>query len=68
LAERAAQTEQQGSALVALAHVVADAGGGGWPETMVRDQGEVQVPRQSGQAFRRDAGHRSELMSATIPI
>ena len=25
-------TEQQGRAFVALAHVVADAGGGGWPE------------------------------------
>ena len=31
-AERAARTEQQGRAFVALAHVVADAGGGGWPE------------------------------------
>ena len=36
-AERVARTEQQGRAFVALAHVVADAGGGGWPEQMTRD-------------------------------
>jgi hypothetical protein len=29
---------------------------------------KVQIPMQSGRAFRREAGHRSELMSATIPI
>ena len=36
-AERTARTEQQGRAFVALAHVVAAAGGGGWPETMTRE-------------------------------
>ena len=36
-AERTERTEQQGRAFVALAHVVADAGGGGWPESMQRE-------------------------------
>jgi class 3 adenylate cyclase len=27
----------------------------------------VRIPRQSGRGFRFDVGHRSDLMSATIP-
>lgn len=36
-AERSARAEQQGRAFVALARVVAVAGGGGWPESMQRE-------------------------------
>jgi hypothetical protein len=29
---------------------------------------QMWIPIQSGQVFRREAGHDSEMMSATIPI
>jgi hypothetical protein len=29
--------------------------------------GKVRIPRQSGQGFRFDVGHRSDLIPATIP-
>ena len=29
---------------------------------------KVRIPIHSGQAFRREAGHRSDLIPATIPI
>jgi hypothetical protein len=45
-AERTARTEQQGRAFVALAHVVAAAGGGGWPETMTRELHAVRTPQE----------------------
>ena len=45
-AERVAHTEQQGRAFVALAHVVADAGGGGWPEQMTRDLRACRTPQE----------------------
>ena len=45
-AERVARTEQQGMAFVALAHVVADAGGGGWPEQMTRDLRACRTPQE----------------------
>lgn len=45
-AARAAQTEQQGRAFVALAHVVADAGGGGWPEAMQRELQFSRTPQE----------------------
>jgi len=45
-AERTARTEQQGRAFVALAHVVADAGGGGWPEQMTRDLRACRTPQE----------------------
>ena len=45
-AERAARTEQQGRAFVALAHVVADAGGGGWPESMTRELQGCATPQE----------------------
>jgi hypothetical protein len=40
------RTEQQGKAFVALAHVVADAGGGGWPEQMTRDLQACRTPQE----------------------
>lgn len=46
MAERAARTEQQGRAFVALAHVVAEAGGGGWPETMRRELEFCRTPQE----------------------
>ena len=46
VAARAAQTEQQGNAFVALAHVVANAGGGGWPENMQRDLQACTTPQE----------------------
>ena len=33
-------------AFVALAHVVADAGGGGWPENMTRDLQACRTPEE----------------------
>ena len=45
-AERAARTEQQGRAFVALAHVVADTGGGGWPESMTRELQACRSPQE----------------------
>ena len=45
-AERTARTEQQGRAFVALAHVVADASGGGWPDTMTRELHAVRTPQE----------------------
>ena len=46
-AERTQQQEgQQGKAFVALAHVVADAGGGGWPEQMTRDLQACRTPQE----------------------
>jgi hypothetical protein len=44
--QQAARTEQQGRAFVALAHVVADAGGGGWPESMTRDLQACRTPQE----------------------
>jgi hypothetical protein len=44
-AERTERTEQQGRAFVALAHVVADAGGG-WPEQMTRDLQACRTPQE----------------------
>jgi hypothetical protein len=40
------RTEQQGRAFVALEHVVADAGGGGWPEQMKRDLRTCRTPQE----------------------
>ena len=37
---------QQGRAFVALAHVVADAGGGGWPESMKRELQGCRTPEE----------------------
>ena len=63
-----ARPEQQGRAFVALAHVVADAGGGGWPEQMTRDLQACRTPQErnawaekwgkvlSGEARAREAG------------
>ena len=45
-AERTERTEQQGRAFVALAHVVADAGGGGWPESMTRELQACRTPQE----------------------
>ena len=45
-AERTARTEQQGRAFVALAHVVAAAGGGGWPDSMTRELQGCRTPQQ----------------------
>jgi hypothetical protein len=45
-AERTERTEQRGRAFVALAHVVADASGGGWPETMKRELHAVRTPQE----------------------
>jgi hypothetical protein len=45
-AERTARTEQQGRAFVALAHVVAAAGGGGWPESMQRELHGCKTPQE----------------------
>ena len=45
-AERTERTEQQGRAFVALAHVVADAGGGGWPESMTRELQGCATPQE----------------------
>jgi len=44
--QQAERTEQQGRAFVALAHVVADAGGGGWPEQMTRDLRACRTPQE----------------------
>ena len=44
--QQAERTEQQGRAFVALAHVVADAGGGGWPEHMPRDLQACRTPQE----------------------
>jgi hypothetical protein len=44
--QQAERTEQQGRAFVALAHVVADAGGGGWPEQMTRDLQACRTPQE----------------------
>ncbi len=38
--------QQQGRAFTALAHVVADAGGGGWPESMTRELQACQSPQE----------------------
>ena len=46
VAERTALAEQQGRAFIALAHVVAAAGGGGWPETMTRELHAVRTPQE----------------------
>jgi len=40
------QQEQQGRAFAALAHVVADAGGGGWPESMTRELQGCATPQE----------------------
>jgi hypothetical protein len=47
-AERTQQQKegQQGRAFVALAHVVADAGGGGWPESMQRELQGCATPQE----------------------
>ncbi len=45
-AERTQQQGQQGRAFVALAHVVADAGGGGWPESMQRELQGCKTPQE----------------------
>ena len=45
-AERTERTEQQGRAFVALAHVVADTGGGGWPESMQRELQFCRTPQE----------------------
>ena len=46
-AERTEQDQgQQGRAFVALAHVVADAGGGGWPESMQRELQGCATPQE----------------------
>ena len=37
---------EQGRAFVALAHVVADAGGGGWPESMQRELQGCRTPQE----------------------
>jgi hypothetical protein len=37
---------QQGRAFVALAHVLADAGGGGWPESMRRELQACHTPAE----------------------
>ena len=75
-AERTARTEQQGRAFVALAHVVADAGGGGWPESMTRELQAVRTPQErnawavkwgaylSGQVQRDRRGGRSDRAAA----
>jgi hypothetical protein len=44
--QQAERTEQQGRAFVALAHVVADAGGGGWPESMQRELQGCRTPEE----------------------
>jgi hypothetical protein len=44
--QQAERTEQQGRAFVALAHVVADAGGGGWPESMTRELQGCATPQE----------------------
>ncbi len=44
--QQAERTEQRGSAFVALAHVVADAGGGGWPESMTRELQGCATPQE----------------------
>ena len=33
-----------------------------------KPQGGVRIPIHSGRVFRREAGHRSDLIPATIPI
>jgi hypothetical protein len=38
------------------------------PERKGERNGKVRIPIHSGQAFRREAGHRSDLIPATIPI
>ena len=63
-AERTERTEQQGRAFVALAHVVADAGGGGWPERMTARAARLAGRRRSATLGRRNgagisAGRRS---------
>ncbi len=46
-AERTEQDQgQQGRAFVALAHVVADTGGGGWPESMQRELQGCATPQE----------------------
>ena len=37
---------EQGRSFVALAHVVANAGGGGWPEQMTRDLQACRTPQE----------------------
>ncbi len=44
--QQAERTEQQGRAFVALAHVVADTGGGGWPESMQRELQGCKTPQE----------------------
>ena len=44
--QKVERTEQQGRAFVALAHVVADAGGGGWPESMTRELQGCATPQE----------------------
>ncbi len=44
--QQAERTEQQGRAFVALAHVVADAGGGGWPDSMQRELQGCRTPQE----------------------
>ena len=60
-----AHAEQQGRAFVALAHVVADAGGGGWPEHMTRElqglpdaAGAKRLGGQMGRVSQRAGGAR----------
>ncbi len=45
-AEPAARAAQPIAAFIALAHVVADAGGGGWPETMTRELQGCKTPQE----------------------
>jgi len=44
--QQAERTEQQGRAFVALAHAVADTGGGGWPESMTRELQGCATPQE----------------------
>jgi hypothetical protein len=44
--QQAERIEQQGRAFVALAHVVADTGGGGFPEQMTRDLQACRTPQE----------------------
>ncbi len=70
---------EQGRAFVALAHVVADAGGGGWPEQMTRDLQACRTPQErnawaekwgkvlSGQADRERRGAPERPCNAARP-
>jgi hypothetical protein len=50
-----------GSRTIHLAEICADSAG------FSRFAQGVRIPRQSGQGFRFDVGHRSDLIAATIP-